>query len=168
MAKRGAEQQVKTNAPFLAPPAEIKADWIDYNGHLNMAYYNVLFDDGADKAFGEFGMTADYVRENGLSFYVAELHVCYLREVHQGDSVRVSFRVLDLDAKRMHAYQELIHPDGWVSATSEVLYLHIDASGPKVAPIPADMYNAIDDMRRLQSSLPWPERAGRSIAINRK
>ncbi len=159
---------MKQSAPFLAPEAEIRKDWIDYNGHLNMAYYNVLFDQGADAAFAEFGMTADYAKQNGLSFYVAELHVCYLREVHQGDSVRVSFRILDLDEKRMHAYQELLHADGWVSATSEVLYLHIDAAGPKVAPIPAEMYNAIDEMRRLQSDLPWPERAGRSIGINRK
>ncbi len=156
------------NAPFLAPEAKVVDDWIDYNGHLNMAYYNVLFDKGADAAFAAFGLTPDYVREQGLSLYVAELHVCYLRELHAGDGVRASFRILDFDDKRLHAYQELIHSDGWISATSEVLYLHIDASGPKVSPIPDAMLKSIGDMRRSHAGLPWPERAGRRIEIRKK
>ena len=31
-------------APFMSSVMEIIPEWIDYNGHLNMAYYNVLFD----------------------------------------------------------------------------------------------------------------------------
>ncbi|MCR9135546.1 MAG: thioesterase family protein [Alphaproteobacteria bacterium] len=155
------------SAPLVAPEAEVEAGWIDYNGHLNMAYYNVLFDRCADHAFESFGLTETYVRDRGLSFFVAEIHVCYVRELHLGSAVRASFQLLEYDEKRLHAYQELRHRDGWLAATSETLYLHIDASGPKVAPIPASMLEKIRDMHKDHQSLPTPERVGRQITIKR-
>ncbi|MEX3010045.1 thioesterase family protein [Hoeflea sp. TYP-13] len=155
-------------APFVAPEAEIEEAWIDYNGHLNMAFYNVLFDRAADHAFASIGLTEDYVKSRGLSFYVAETHVCYLRELHQGARVHASFHLLDHDEKRLHVYGELTHVDGWVAATTETLYLHIDASGPKVAPIPEPMFTHVKEMRAAHSALAYPERAGRQIKIKRK
>ena len=168
MANEGGGQQVNDMTPFLGPFDEIRSDWIDYNGHLNMAYYNVLFDRGADAMFEAFGLTVDYVHDRQLSFYVAELHVCYVREIHLGDAVRTTFQILDFDDKRLHGFQELRHQDGWLSATSEVLYLHIDATGPKVVPIPEEMRKAIARIRHAHARLPVPERAGRSIGIPRK
>ena len=155
-------------APFVAPEAEIEASWIDYNGHLNMAYYNVLFDRAADRAFETIGLTEDYVRRERLSLYVAEVHVCYLRELQLGDKAAASFQLLDHDEKRLHVYSELIHSDGWIAATSETLYLHIDASGPQVAPIPEPMLTQVRAMRAAHAGLAWPERAGRQIKIKRK
>ncbi len=155
-------------APFVAPEAEIEADWIDYNGHMNMAFYNVLFDRAADHALAWLGLTEDYVRQRQLSFYVAEAHVCYLRELHEGARVTASFHLLDHDDKRLHAYGEIVHADGWVAATTETLYLHIDSSGPRVAPIPEPMFSRVREMRAAHGGLPWPERAGRKIMIKKK
>ncbi len=152
-------------APFVAPAASIEPAWIDYNGHMNMAYYNVLFDRGADSAFETIGLSEAYVKQAGFSFFVAEVHVCYLRELHLGDQVKASFQLIDHDQKRLHVYQELRHIDGWVAATSETLYLHIDASGPKVAPIPDEMAKAIRSMQLAHASLDRPQRIGRSIKI---
>lgn len=155
-------------SPIVSPPIEIERAWIDYNGHLNMAYYNVVFDRGSDVAFDQMGIGIDYVRQRGLTIYTAEVHICYVRELHLGDSVRVSFQLLDHDDKRLHAYQEIRHVDGWLAATSEVLSLHIDMAGPKVAPFPADILEAVGRLRREHGMLPRPERAGRSIGIRRK
>ena len=154
-------------APFIAPAAQIEAGWIDYNGHLNMAYYNVLFDRCADHAFETLGLTPDYVKQKGLSFYVAEIHVCYLRELHLGDSTTATFHLIDFDEKRLHVYSELRHADGWVSATSEALYLHIDASGPKVAPMPGAMLERVKAMYQAHAALDRPERVGRRIGIGK-
>lgn len=155
-------------APFVSGPLDIEKDWIDYNGHLNMAYYNVLFDRGADRALDLIGIGAAYVRERRLTTYTAEAHICYVRELHLGDRVRVSYQLLDLDDKRLRAYQEARHVDGWLAATSETLSLHIDMSGPKVAPFPADIAAKLEVMRAAHAALPMPERAGRAIAIRRK
>ena len=155
-------------APFVSRVMEIEKDWIDYNGHLNMAYYNVIFDRGSDEAFELMGMGPAYARDRKLTIYTAEAHVCYVRELHLGDKVTVSFHLIDHDDKRLRAYQEIRHADGWLAATSETLSLHIDMSGPKVAPFPPDVAAKVDAIGNAHAALPMPERAGRSIGIRRK
>jgi len=155
-------------APFVSKVMGIRKDWIDYNGHLNMAYYNVLFDQCADEAFELMGMGAAYAKDRRLTVYTAEVHVCYVQELHLSHSVVGTFQLLDCDNKRLRCYQELRHVDGWLAATSEVLTLHIDMSGPKVSPFPPDVQEKVDAMRAAHAALPMPERAGRSIGIKRK
>lgn len=155
------------SAPFLSSTMDIEESWIDYNGHLNMAYYNVLFDRCADEAFALMGMGPDYAASRRLTVYTAEVHVCYVRELHLGDRVQGTFQLIDHDAKRLRSYQEIRHVDGWLAATSETLTLHIDMGGPKVAPFPADILARVEAMASAHRPLPMPERAGRSIGIRR-
>ena len=156
-----------TPAPFRSGEMTVLPEWIDFNGHLNMAYYNVLFDQGVDQAYGEIGLGPEYQR-TGCTTYVAEFHVCYLRELHKGDRVYTTFQLLDHDEKRFHSFQELWHVDGWLAATAEGLTLHVDQSGPRVAPMPEDILTRLDAMRRSHANLPKPAQAGRSIGIRRK
>ena len=78
------------------------------------------------------------------------------------------FQLLDHDEKRLRAYQEIHHADGWLAATSETMSLHIDMAGPRVAPFPADIRARVEAMRAAHAALPMPERAGRSIGIKRR
>lgn len=154
--------------PFVSRVMEVEKEWIDYNGHMNMAYYNVLFDRCSDGAFDLLGLGAEYARTRKLTIYTAEVHVCYVQELHLADQVTATFQLLDHDDKRLRAYQEIRHADGWLAATSETLSLHVDMSGPKVAPFPPDALARVEATHRAHSALPMPARAGRSIAIKRK
>ena len=154
-------------APFQSSWMTVKPEWIDYNGHLNMAYYNVLFDQCADEVYDIFGFGEDYASTRGFTTYTAEFHLCYVRELHEGDRVQVRFQLLDFDEKRFHSYQEIHHADGWLAATGEALALHIDMSGPKVAPMPEDIQARLREMHAAHAALPTPERARRSIGIPR-
>jgi len=156
-------------APFVSSVMRVDPAWIDYNGHLNMAYYNVLFDRAVDEVFELLGCGADYVKKRQLSFFTAEAHVRYLRELHAGDPVRVTFQLLDFDAKRMHCFEQLFHAqEGWVSATSENMSLHVDMTAKKTAPFPTDLVKRLTQMRASHAKLPRPEAAGRSIAMPAK
>ncbi len=155
-------------APFVSSVMEIEKEWIDYNGHLNMAYYNVLLDRCSDEAFALMGMGPAYATERRLTSYTAEVHICYVRELHLGDRVTATVQILDHDEKRVRYFQELRHVDGWLAATSENLILHVDMDGPKVTPFPSDVKAKIEAMAKAHAGLPVPERAGRSIAIRRK
>ena len=148
---------------WVSEPMQVEPDWIDYNGHLNMAYYNVLFDRGVDGAFEAFGLGPDYKEATNHSTFVAEAHVRYERELHAGDRVRVTFRILDHGPKRVHSWQEIVHEDGWVAATSENMTLHVDLSGPRVAPFPEAVRGRIEAMAKSHAALPRPERAGRPV-----
>lgn len=154
--------------PFVSQPINVQKDWIDYNGHLNMAYYNVIFDRGSDQALDDLGLGAEYARTRQFTIYTAEIHVCYVRELHLEDSMTVSLQLLDHDAKRLHTYQEIRHTDGWLAATAETLSLHIDMAGPKVAPFPDEIAAELQRIQALHSALPKPDRAGRAIGIVRK
>lgn len=142
--------------------------WIDYNGHLNMAYYNVLFDRAGEFAFREMRLGGGYAAERKLTTFTAEAHVCYVRELHLEDDVYATLQLLDFDQKRLHLFQELYHADGWLSATSEQLCLHIDMTGPHVAPFPDDILSELDQVLVRHSKRARPVRAGKHIAIKRK
>ena len=155
-------------APLRSPLMLVEPQWTDYNGHLNMAYYNVLFDRANDHALSSLGISLDYVRGRKLTIYTAEVHVCYIRELHQNHQVYATFHLVDFDEKRLHVFQELYHEDGWLAATSEQLALHIDMSGPKVAPFPDDIMAEVKAMAAEHAGLEKPERVGRKIGIRRK
>ena len=153
-------------APFVSSVMRVEPAWIDYNGHLNMAYYNVLFDRAVDEAYALAGVGEAYLKTRNRTFFTAEVHIRYLRELSEGDPVRVTFQLLDYDSKRMHFFQQLFHAtEGWVSATSENMSLHIDMAARKVAPFPSDIVKRLSDVRSAHGRLPRPEAAGRRIAM---
>ena len=156
-------------APFVSSAMPVEAAWIDYNGHLNMAYYNVLFDRAVDEAYELMGVGAHYVEQHGRSLFTAEVHIRYLRELHAGDVVRATVQLLDFDSKRLHYFQQLFHAaDGWVSATSENMVLHVDLTTKKTAPFAGLAAARIGAMHASHKMLPRPEAAGRSIAMPSK
>ena len=156
-------------APFVSSLMRVEPGWIDYNGHLNMAYYNVLFDRSVDEVFELLGCGLDYVRTHGHSCFTAETHVRYLRELKAEDDVRVTFQLIDYDSKRMHFFEQLLHAgEGWVSATSENMSLHVDMEQKRTAPFPAAIAAALEGMKAMHARLPYPQGAGRRIAMPRK
>src|SRR5436853_1421234 len=153
-------------APFVSSVMRVEPAWIDYNGHLNMAYYNVLFDRAVDEAFELLGCGLDYVKTRRHSCFTAEVHVRYLRELNLDDPVRVTFQLLDYDAKRMHYFEQLFHAsDGWVSATSENMSLHVDLAAKKTAPFLPAVTRCLAQMKSAHVRLRLPEAAGRRIAM---
>ena len=153
-------------APFVSSPMRVEKQWIDYNGHLNMAYYNVLFDRAVDEVYELVGIGADYLKRANHSTFTAEAHIRYVRELHENDPVRVTFQLLDFDSKRFHYFEQLFHAtEGWVSATSENLILHIDMAAKKVAPFPDTIMRSLAAMKAAHERLPRPEAAGRRIAM---
>ena len=153
-------------APFVSSVMRVEPGWIDYNGHLNMAYYNVLFDRAVDEVYELIGLGLAYVETTKCSTFTAEVHVRYLRELHVDAPVRVSFRLLDFDAKRLHYFEELHHADqGWLSATSENMALNVDMTVKKVAAFPADVMARLERMKAAHDKLPVPDGVGRRIAM---
>ena len=153
-------------APFVSSVMRVEPGWIDYNGHLNMAYYNVLFDRAVDEVYELIGCGPAYLEQTRHSTFTAEAHIRYLRELRAQDPVRVTFQLLDYDAKRLHYFEELHHAEeGWLSATSESMVLHVDMIAKKTAPFPDFIAARLDRMKAAHAHLPVPEGAGRRIAM---
>lgn len=156
-------------SPFKSAIMQIEPQWIDYNGHLNMAYYNVLFDRAIDQLWLELGIGPEYMKARNGSTFTAECHVRYLREIHFGDPVQVAVLLVAADEKRLHTFEELRHAtEGWVSATSENMTIHIDMAARKVAPFPADIHTRIQHVLDLHNAVARPEGIGRKITMPSK
>lgn len=156
-------------APFVTSVMQIEPAWIDYNGHLNMAYYNVLFDRAIDDLWLKLGIGPGYMKARNNSTFTAECHVRYIREIHLNDPVEVSILLVAADDKRLHTYEELRHAtEGWLSATSENMMLHMDMTARKVAPFPPDIGARVQALAQAHRAAERPEGIGRSIGMPAK
>ena len=153
-------------APLDIHQATVKPEWIDYNGHLNMAYYVLMFDNATDGFFDLIDLGVDYASRSQHSAFVLETHVTYRQEVGLGDSLGFTLQLIDADAKRLHYYLEMFHEEqGFLAATSEQIAMHVDLNSRKSAPFPKTMKQRIDLVLKAHADLPRPDSVGRSIGL---
>ena len=136
---------------------------------MNVAYYVLVFDHATDAFLDYIGLNESHREKHNSSTFAAELHVNYLREVKEADEVEVTTHLLGFDEKRMHYYHQMYHKaGGWLSASNEVMSLHMDMSVRKVAAMPGNIMQKLSDIEKSHRSLPVPDNVGRRMGINRK
>ena len=156
---------VAQDALVWSDPFDIELDWLDANGHLNMAYYHVMFDRTVDLALARIECGDAYRDKHNASVFTVETHVVYRQEVRGDDKVRVSFRLLSRDAKRLHAYQTMVRcGDDELVAICESLFVHVDLGLRRSTPLPANVQALADKMIAAQSADGPAPLAGRHIA----
>lgn len=149
--------------------AKVLPEWIDYNGHMNVGYYNVAFDKATDGLFDHLDMGVDYVKRENKSFFTLQTNVHYIGEVHEGANLRYTVQLLGFDRKRVHAYFEMFNADeGFLSATSEQMCAHVDLGTRRTAAMPDDLFARLENLGTAHKVLPWPDRAGQGMAMRRK
>ncbi len=152
--------------PVIEYEDVVRPEWIDSNGHMNLAYYVVVFDLATDALYAALGIGDAYREASGNSCFTAETHTLYEREVHIGDRLKVRSWLLGADTKRLHYFHEMFHVDsGERSAVQELMALHIDMGVRRVAPYPADKYAALQQAVKEYAPAEPPQGAGRRIAL---
>jgi len=151
-------------APLALWSETIAPDWIDYNGHMNVAYYTLVFDHAVDAFFDYVGLGRDYRDATTGSTFAVEHHITYNQEVVVDDVVRCTSRLVGFDEKRIHHYHEMYHAaDGYLASTCEFLSLHIDLSVRRVTPLPNNIFNRLGEVMAAHETLPPSENIGRVI-----
>jgi len=146
----------------------VRPEWCDYNNHLNMSYYVLIFDHGTDVFHAGLGLDKDYRLTAHCSTFAVETHTNYLAEVHEGDEVGVTTQLLDFDEKRLHYFHRMYHAEkGFLSATTEIMTVHVDLDARKVVPMADAIRIKAAALFKSHRGLPRPDRAGRSIGISR-
>ena len=156
-------------APFVSDNRSVPADWIDLNGHMNIARYLQAFDEAFDEAYEVIGINKEYMEQARGSTFACEIHLTYQRELFEGDRFRVTTQLVNFDLKRMHWIQCMYHREqGYLAATAETLYLHIDIDKRAVVPMPAALEQRFTKIMSAQASLPVPPQVGRKIDFHRR
>ena len=159
---------MKIEAPLHIYTDSVRPEWIDYNGHMNVAYYVLAFDYATDAFFDYLGIGQAYKTGAGCSTFAADMNVGYRREVHAGDPLAFATWFLGFDDKRLHYYHEMYHGiEGWLAATCELLSLHIDMGARRVSPFPGAVLERLREVRAAHAAVPVPDAVGRQIRTPR-
>jgi acyl-CoA thioester hydrolase len=146
----------------------VRAEWVDYNGHLRDAFYMLIFSFATDALIDAIGLDDAVRKARGRSIYTLEAHINYLHEIKEGAMVQVQMRVLAHDAKRMHLYLEMFADDSDEPvAAGEQMLLHVDTSGPRAAVFDDDVAARVRALVDAQALLPAAGFAGRVIGLPR-
>ena len=130
----------------LLTTKKIIKEWTDYNNHMNLSYYILVFDLGAEVILSKFKMGEHSAKTTKKSTMVVETHTTYNQEVKEGDEVDVVLSHFDHDNKRLHYKLEMYDKaKNTLSAATEVLSLYIDLNIRKVSEIEEDKKIIIDE-----------------------
>jgi acyl-CoA thioester hydrolase len=131
----------------------IKKEWTDYNNHMNMAYYVLVFDQIWELILEKFKMGEQSAKTTNMSTMVVETHTTYNNEVKEGDEVEINLTFLDHDKKRLHYKMEMIEKSSKkLAATLEMLSLYIDLNQRKVTEFEQEKVKLMDDFINLNKS----------------
>ncbi len=153
-------------APLALHSERVRAEWLDYNDHMNVAYYVMVFDH-ASEAFVEYlGMGEAYTRATRGSWVVLEAHATFSRELRRDDPLRVETQVLGHDAKRVHLFHTLYHDaEGHQAATSELMLMHVDLEARRASPFPREVLERLREVAEAHARLSRPPEVGRVIGL---
>ncbi|MBI3507132.1 MAG: thioesterase family protein [Proteobacteria bacterium] len=160
------EAQAGFPAPFDRHAEPVRPEWIDYNGHMNVAFYVLAFDNATDTFFEAMDFGAAWRRRTDRSFFAVEGHVRYLGELKPGETLAITTQLVAADAKRIHYFHTMRNAaSGAVAATIEFLSLHVDMRSRRAVPFAPDDRARIDAVARAHAHLPAPEAAGRRVSM---
>lgn len=145
----------------------VAPEWVDYNGHMNDAEYARVFSLAVEALMARIGLAAEGRRRHGYTLYTLETHLCYRREAHEGQALRVEVRLLDRDAKRLQLFFELRDAEDNLLATSEQMLMGMNQQSGRPEAFPAPVAEAVADFLPQLKAGDWPTLAGRRIGIRR-
>ncbi len=151
-------------APFDHHRAVVLPEWIDYNGHMNVAYYLLAFDHATDDFLDYLGLDAEHREQSGGTTFAADIRLTYQREVTEGAEIRVTSQLLGYDDKRIRFFNRMFTlADGALAATMESLSLYVDLKSRRVTTLPSAIQQRLSEVLAAHQALPLPPEAGHVI-----
>jgi len=156
-------------APLRTGAQRVMPAWIDYNGHMNVAYYTLAFDRALDEAYDLIGIGPELVNRHNMGPMALQTQIHYLGELLEGEAFACDVLILDADAKRVHVMASMIKLGaGTVAATYESLTLNVDLGLRRGAPFPEPAASRLAALREAHADLPRPPQTGAPLGIRRR
>jgi len=155
-----------SRGPFSTYRTVVRAEWLDYNGHMHDASYAAVLSDANEELFAALGLSADYRAATGASFYTVECHIRFLASCSLGQALRASTTMVAADAKKVRLHTELLG-NGEPVATGESLYLHVDTARGVVTAMQPDRQARVQNMLAAHAALPRPAHLGLGVGAAR-
>ena len=142
----------------------VKDDWVDATGHMNAAYYILVFEKATDAFFDDACIGEEYAERTRCSTFSVEMHLQQEQRLRSRDSVRIVTQLLGFDYKRIHFIHCMYYADrDHLVATLEQLSIHVDLSSRRSTPFPENIVAHLSDIKIHDDGLPRPKKVGQSI-----
>lgn len=141
---------------------------IDNNNHMHDAYYNVIFSDVINEFNYSHGLSLEERDKSQYTVFTIETHTTYLAELSLNQTFTVELYLYDYDYKRTHLFLRMLHEDGTVAATNEVMMMGINKKSRRSAPFPEKYMKVLEAYALEQEQIDWPKQLGHRISIPRK
>lgn len=151
----------------LVHEGRVLPEWVDYNGHMNVAHYVAAFERAVDDLYDRLGIGSAYARKRGLSMFAVGADIDWLRELREGETYVIRTQLLDHDDKRLFYHQTMLRGDGTPAARITWLALHVDLGARRAVPFPPDRLDAVRAAVAAHRHLPPPEGVGRRLGVRR-
>jgi acyl-CoA thioester hydrolase len=156
-------------APLEIHTETVRPEWIDYNGHMNVAYYVLAFDYATDAFLDYIGLDRDYKAKADVTTFVADMNVTYIQEVVEGDPLRFTTQLLEFDARKFRYFHSMYHAEkGYLAATNELLSLHIDLATRRVGAMGPGILQKLQEVMDSHKKLETPAGAGRVLGMRKR
>ena len=161
--------ELVTRAPLDTHRSTVVPEWVDWNGHMNVAFYVTAFDQASGAFMRNMGLGRRYVDGKlGLTF-VLETHVTSDREVREGAPLRFATQLLARDTKKVHLFHEMFHAEeGYLASTNETIVMNINYETRRSGPWPVPVAERLDAIWETHKALPKPAKAGRVMGLARR
>ncbi len=159
-----------TTPELFTTTATVLPAWIDYNGHMNMGYYLVAFDQVATDGFYDYlGIGAEHKQAIGKSTFSLAANIDFIGELMEGDPMRFTTQLVDYDHKRLHFMHCLYHDEkGYLAATNENLGMYIDMETRRSTSFSEEQMARFQQELELGQQHPTHDQLGRKLGIRRK
>lgn len=145
----------------------VREEWLDHNGHMNVAAYLIAFDSAVRTLCTGLGIGPDQIPLSGKTIFVGQANIVYRRELVRGSRIRITARILAVTEERAHACLSMYDDDGDVlAAFNEQLFVCADMATRRPCPfppVPQERFRAVFDAQRR---FPVPKYVGRRITLD--
>lgn len=159
--------EVRQGRPFAGFSTAVKADWLDYNGHMTDSAYAVVCSEANELLLDALGVGAAYRETTGCAMYTVEAHLRYLQEVGPDAKLHAETLVVAADTKRLRVHTSVLAGDGVFVLTGEYLFLHVGNDG-RVAPFPPDRDAVVRAALIAHEALERPAHLGLGVGAPRR
>ena len=128
----------KLISPYRTRNQKVLPEWIDYNGHMNVAYYTLAFDKALDFFFEDvLGIGPSFVEKNKEGPFALKASYNYFSELLEEEIFFVDISILDFDSKRVHLFGQMRKDKSLeLSAVFETVLMNMDLSARTVKQYP--------------------------------
>ena len=156
----------ENKSPFVTDVKCVLPEWIDYNGHMKVAYYTLVFDEALDDFLDEIGIGESYVKTNHNGPYALQANYHYLSELLEGENFRVKIFLVDVSDKCFHAAMEIVsEKDFKVAAVCEQVTMNVDLIKRKANQYPDWVRAKFDKMMSSQDGVQLPKQIGKPLGL---